>query len=171
MHYLWKYIYYQNMLIFIRIKPVRSTSQWPSDIVTRITQIEGSRAISIHYGSHITLQWFHNERDGASNHQPRDCLLNCLFRRRPKKTLKLRVGLCEWNLPVTGEFLAQRPSNVENVSIWWRHHSSKYIFMADTCHHESLWVGSYHQCRYHQPKWRTLRAVGTNNPVFGEFTS
>ena len=30
----------------------------------------------------------------------------------------------------------------------------------------SLWVGSYHQCRYHQPKWRTLRAVGTNNPFF-----
>ena len=30
----------------------------------------------------------------------------------------------------------------------------------------ALWVGSYHQCRYHQQKWRTLRAVGTNNPVF-----
>ena len=23
---------------------------------------------------------------------------------------------------VTGEFLAQRASNAENVSIWWRHH-------------------------------------------------
>ena len=40
-----------------------------------------------------------------------------------KQTLKLRVtGLCEGNSPVTGEFPAQMASNVENVSIWWRHH-------------------------------------------------
>ena len=37
--------------------------------------------------------------------------------------------------------------------------------------HISLWVGSYHQCRYHQPKWRTLRSVGTNNPIFEKFNS
>ena len=44
-------------------------------------------------------------------------------RRRSKKTPKLRVtGLCEGNSPVTGEFPAQRASNAENVSIWWRHH-------------------------------------------------
>ena len=44
-------------------------------------------------------------------------------RRRSKKTSKLRVtGLCVGNLPVTGEFPAQRASNAENVSIWWRHH-------------------------------------------------
>ena len=42
------------------------------------------------------LQWRHNERrHGVSNHQPHDCLLNRLFRRRSKKTSKLRVtGLC-----------------------------------------------------------------------------
>ena len=28
----------------------------------------------------------------------------------------------EGNSPVTGEFPAQRASNAENVSIWWRHH-------------------------------------------------
>ena len=32
--------------------------------------------------------WRHNERDVISNHQPHDCLLNRLFRRRPKKTQK-----------------------------------------------------------------------------------
>ena len=49
--------------------------------------------------------------------------INRLFRRRSKKTPKLRVaGLCEGNLPVTGEFPAQRASNTENVSNWWRHH-------------------------------------------------
>ena len=65
----------------------------------------------------------HNERDGVSNHHPLDYLLNRLFRRRSKKTPKFRVtGLCEGNWPVTGEFPAQRASNAENVSIWWRHH-------------------------------------------------
>ena len=39
------------------------------------------------------------------------------------KKSKLRVtGLCEGNSPVTGEFPAQRASNAENASIWWRHH-------------------------------------------------
>ena len=37
------------------------------------------------------LHWRHNESDGVSNHQPHDCLLNGLFRRRSKKTPKLRV--------------------------------------------------------------------------------
>ena len=70
-----------------------------------------------------SLQWYHNERDVVSNHQPHDCLLNCLFRRRSKKTSKLHAtGLCAGNSPVTGEFPAQMASNVENVSIWWNHH-------------------------------------------------
>ena len=39
-----------------------------------------------------------------------------------KKTPTLRAtGLCEGNSPVTGEFSAQKASNAENVSIWWRH--------------------------------------------------
>ena len=68
-------------------------------------------------------QWRFNERDGVSNHQPHQCLLNRLFRCRSQKTSKLRVtGLCEGNSPVTGEFPSQRASNAENVSIWWRHH-------------------------------------------------
>ena len=70
-----------------------------------------------------SLQWRHNECECVSNHQPHECLLNSLFRRRSKKTSKLRVtGLCEGNSPVTGEFPAQRASEAENVSIWWRHH-------------------------------------------------
>ena len=70
-----------------------------------------------------TLPWRHNDSDGVSNHQPHDCLLNRLFRRRSKKTSKLRVtGLCVGNSPGTDEFPAQMASNAENVSIWWRHH-------------------------------------------------
>ena len=69
------------------------------------------------------LQWRYNGRDSVSNHQPHDCLLNHLSRRRSKKTPKLRVtGLCAGNSPGTGEFPSQMSSNTENVSIWWRHH-------------------------------------------------
>ena len=72
---------------------------------------------------HISLRWRHNGGDSVSNHQPHDCLLNRLFRRRSKKTSKLRVtGLCGGNSPGTGEFPAQMASNAENVSISWRHH-------------------------------------------------
>ena len=47
-----------------------------------------------------TLLWRHNGRDRVSNHQPHDCLLNRLFRRKSKKTSKLRVtGLCVGNSP------------------------------------------------------------------------
>ena len=71
----------------------------------------------------LSLRWRRNGRDGVSNHQPHDCLLNRLFSHRSKKTSKLRVtGLCAGNSSGTGEFPTQRASYAENVSIWWRHH-------------------------------------------------
>ena len=96
--------------------------------------------------SSVALRWRQSERDGVSNHQPHGCLLNHLFRRRSKKTSKLRVtGLCVGNSPGTGEFPAQMASNAENVSIWWRHHG----FNGDksgrgSTHHEHgrIWVFS-----------------------------
>ena len=70
-----------------------------------------------------SLQLRHNGRDCVSIHQRLDCLLNCLFGHRSKKTSKLHVtGLCEGNSLGTCEFPAQKASNAENVSIWWRHH-------------------------------------------------
>ena len=85
--------------------------------------------------SHMPLRWRRNGRDGVSNHQPRDCLLNRLFRRRSNKISKLCVtGLCAGNSPETGEFPAKMASNAENVSIlmtssWWWHG-----------HHNELWI-------------------------------
>ena len=78
------------------------------------------------------LHWRnHNEHDGVSNHQPHDYLLNGLFKRRSKETSKFRVtGLCAGHSPGTGEFHAQRASNAENVSIWWRLHG----FVRHPCH-------------------------------------
>ena len=65
------------------------------------------------------LHWRHNGHDGISNHQPHGCLLNRLFRRRSKKTSKLRVtGLCEGNSP--------GPMNSPHKGpVRWRHHASR----------------------------------------------
>ena len=47
-----------------------------------------------------SLHWRHNDHGCVSNNQHRGCLLNRLFRRRWKKTSKLRVtGLCVGNSP------------------------------------------------------------------------
>ena len=90
------------------------------------TNAHSLRSTSERSGAHVynlSLEWRHNERDGVSNHQSQDCLLNRLFRRRSKKPPKLRViGLCVGNSPVTDEFPAQKASNAENDPIWWRHH-------------------------------------------------
>ena len=92
--------------------------------------------------------WRHNGGDGVSNQQPHDCLLNRSFRRRSKKTSKLRVtGLCEGNSPETGEFPAQMASNAENVSIWWRHHATdSHISHNSFADHRTVSLTSYAHC-------------------------
>ena len=73
-------------------------------------------------------EWRPNACDGILNQRRFDCLLNPLSMRRSKKTSRLRVtGLCEGNSPVTGEFPAQRTSNAENASIWWRRYDDQII--------------------------------------------
>ena len=57
-----------------------------------------------------SLLWRHNGHEGVSNHQHHHCLLNRLFRRRSKKTSKLRItALCAGNSQGTGEFPAKWP--------------------------------------------------------------
>ena len=94
-------------------------------IVTRHVVLNDVRrpwCISQH---HRRLLWRHNGNSSVSNHQPHDCSLNRLFRRKSKKTSKLRVtGLCAGNSPGTGEFPRRMASNAEDVSIWWRHHGT-----------------------------------------------
>ena len=87
--------------------------------ITRYKLVQSCRIST----ARATIRWRHNEHNSDSNHQCLDCVLNRLFRRRSKKTSKLRVtGLCEGNSLAAIEFPAQRASNAENVSIWWRHH-------------------------------------------------
>ena len=73
------------------------------------------------FHSTVTSQW------AQWRLKPRrlDGFLNHSFRRRSKKTSKVRVtGLCEGNSPMTGAFPAQMTSNAENVSIWWPRHAT-----------------------------------------------
>ena len=50
-----------------------------------------------------------------------------------KNISKLHVaGFCEGNSPLTCEFPAQRASNAENVSIWWRHHELSEVMMRES---------------------------------------
>ena len=89
------------------------------------------------------IQWRHNEHDGVSIHQHHECLLSRLFRRRSKKTSKLRItGLCVGNSPVTGEFPAQRASYAEMFS-WWRHHDYEHraCLVVFCC---GLYAGRFH---------------------------
>ena len=75
-----------------------------------------------------------------------------------KKTPKPRVtGLCEGNSPVTGEFPAQRASNAENVSIWWRHRG---IISRHSCHVLTRWGRVTHICVGH------LTIINSNNGLF-----
>ena len=49
------------------------------------------------------LQLRHNERDGISNHQPDDCLLNLLFKAQIKENIEAPR---HW--PLWGEFISDR---------------------------------------------------------------
>ena len=101
-----------------------------------------------HPGALFSLQWRHNERGRVSNHQRLHCLANCRFKRRSKKTSKLRVtGLCVGNSPVTGEFPAQKVRNAENVTfddviMSQSNHSNQFEVAAGTWSSDELqWLG------------------------------
>ena len=115
-----------------------------------------------------SLQWRHNGADSVSNYQPHDCFLNRLFRRRSKKTSKLRLtGLCAGNSPVAGAFPAQMASNAENVSIWWRHQllDVRYSVFNATFHcsnwHKYLRYPQYtYVCVWNYTPLRDVSALG-----------
>ena len=68
------------------------------------------RVFRIAFNNFVSLQWCHNERNGVWNHRRLDCLLNRLFRRKSKKSSKLRVtSLCEGNPPLPVDSPHKRP--------------------------------------------------------------
>ena len=116
------------------------------------------------------LRWCPNGRGSVSNHQPHDCLVNRLFRRRSKITSKLRVtGLCVGNSPMTGEFPAQMASYAETVSIWWRHLVYDLCMLFVPCCRDFVTVGFIHVL----PSWMRVCGCGINKLIadnIGTFT-
>ena len=91
-------IFVENSTRKTRIKVPGNSGSKSNISIQAITDISSTRTMIYISGS----QWRHNERDSVSNRRCLDCLLNHFFRRRSKKTPKLRMtGLCEGNLPVT----------------------------------------------------------------------
>ena len=100
-------------LIEVQVLYIYRTWTWSSPCLQMSLYLLIQQQAQICLQNDISLQWHHN---GFSK-----------FRRRLKKTSKLRVtGLCAGNSLVTGDFPAQMASNVENVSIWWRHHRFRF---------------------------------------------
>ena len=63
-------------------------------------------------------------------------------------------GLRHW--PLCGELPAQRGSNAENDSIWWRHHDAVTCYIkCDEGYRWRLWL-------YNWTKWRYLKVCGWN---------
>ena len=80
------------------------------------------------------LRWRHNDHDGVSNHQPHGCLLKRLFRRKSKKTSKLRVtGLCVGkspgpvNSPHKGP-VTRKMFPFDDVIMRWQPHSELCLY-------------------------------------------
>ena len=143
--------------------PPNTIPAWPD---TRLRQLRMVIADGLVWHQLRHLQYHYSDvimRVMAS--QITDVFIVCstVYSGRSKKTSKLRVdGLYEGNSPVTGEFSAQRASNAENVSIWWRHHVLMWI---DAIQYQVL----PHQMCFNEKK-RSLWPVEVyNNSKMGYF--
>ena len=95
----------------------------------------------LHHNSYVIMGAMVSQLTGVSIVYSTDCW------GAYEKNIKLRVtGLCEGNSPVIGEFPAQRASNAENASIWWRHQSLKFQLSFFNCHLSTVkiidWIAS-----------------------------
>ena len=96
MHYLWNMNVLDFVILHYKIwfRVAEKYTFW----YARITRVNtfGRTILPVKVNVH-----YNNEHDAVWNQQPPDCLLKRVFRRKSKKTSKLRVaGLCEGNWPV-----------------------------------------------------------------------
>ena len=102
------------------------TFPWNDVIGTWNTQDRFTPCISTDTLNMLNISTFggrHNGRDGASNHQPRDCLLNRLSDADQRKHQSSASLAFVWGIhrsPVNSPH--KKASNAENVSVWWRYH-------------------------------------------------
>ena len=107
---------------FIHINYLHIISSWATNKIPITQWDHGTYTVhTIKISS--SLQWRHNGRHGVANHQQLDGLFNYLLWSTSKKHRSSGLlALCEGNSPVTGDFPAQKASDAEKGSIWWRHH-------------------------------------------------
>ena len=98
--------------------------QWVKTFIRKVTGIEGLSfehdLMSPSERDHITVRWRLKSPESRLFTQP-------FVQTQIKENIKAPRHWPLWgeftgDSPVTGEFPAQRASNAENVSIWWRHH-------------------------------------------------
>ena len=122
----WAWLLKYNCLLekmTIRIIHLRKCIQF---FTRYITKLQSYKCESCGY-YRTSLRWRHNGRDGVSNHQPHQCLLNRLFEYRSKKTSKLRVtGLCVGNSPGNSPHKCQSRGKcfhlMTSSCCWMAHH-------------------------------------------------
>ena len=104
-----------------------------------------------------SLQWRHNGRNGVSNHQSRDYLLNRLFKALIKGTSKLRsTGPCEGNSPGTGKFPAQRASNAK---MFLFHDVIMWIFVRQSEMWSAFWKFISYSHHHHTLCYRVIQSL------------
>ena len=101
----WYFINRRNVSVLAKLFAwnVSYSAKWQCPLAVNVLQVNGKNRAAFPQklgcpdfkfwskANPLSLQWRHNELDGVSNRQPHDCLFNRLFRRRSKKTSKLRV--------------------------------------------------------------------------------
>ena len=105
---------------------------------------------------YLTLYWRHN--DVLWHLQSLDYLFNRLFRRRSKKTPKLRVNGPYGGIqrsPVDSPY--KGASEAENVSIWWRHEQTINWWHIYMCH------STLHLVILNALQWRHKDRDGVSN--------
>ena len=113
--------FYSTILFETLYNEMRLCCIW----LCKYTLLFGDSILRQKWGNKLTLHWRHNECQRVSNHQSHDYLLNRLFKAQIKENIKAPRHWPLWR-EFTGEFPAQRASNTENVSIWWRHYEPIY---------------------------------------------
>ena len=133
----WIWISFKNHLWTISFSP-KCNATFYNEMICRISFVKEFEIYRVK-----TLQSRHNERDGASNHQPHDCLQNYLFRHRSKKTSKVCVtGLC--SIPCTKGQLHGKVFHLMTSSwIQWRQPESKLQFHKQFCWICWHWIHFY----------------------------
>ena len=135
-----------------------TTSAWISNYIPQFC-VDVINCLCPKLNAGLALQWRHNGHDSVSNHQPHACLLNRLFRRRSKKTPKLRVtgfarGIYrgpvnsphKW--PVTRKMFPF--DDVIIVNLFPGFHNIYPIFQMSWGRF-TIWMPSHH---YRKPLWR-----------------